>query len=168
MTIFLKENKTIDDGNSKEDSNNVDKFESKAVEEAGSIDPSCYKYEGEDCFYTEPASGVTYRWDKEKNQWVNKDTGDAQPASADPEQIQREQQNYKMEGGTYVYVDKLTNQNTNGILKLMCGMKWKMMQCLRMVMRVKKMKMLQRKKGKQDSTGRGKQLQVGTKQITRR
>lgn len=108
-----KENKikeTSDDGNSKEDSNNVEKSESKAVDEAGSIDPSCYKYEGEDCFYTEPASGVEYRWDKEKNQWVNKDTGDAQPASVDPEQIQREQQNYKMEGGTYVYVDKLTNQ----------------------------------------------------------
>jgi len=77
---------------------------------AGSIDESCYRYEGEDCFYTEPASGVTYLWDKEKSLWVNKETGVAQAASANQDQIQKEQQNYKMEGGTYVYVDKLTNQ----------------------------------------------------------
>jgi len=108
-----KENQGKDineDIKSNEDSNNVDISKTKVGEEAGSVDPSCYKYEGDDCFYTEPASGVTYRWDKEKNQWVDKVTGVAQTASVDPEQIQKEQQNYKMEGGTYVYVDKLTNQ----------------------------------------------------------
>eukprot|EP00092_Neocalanus_flemingeri_P018482 GFUD01020002.1.p1 GENE.GFUD01020002.1~~GFUD01020002.1.p1 ORF type:complete len:583 (-),score=207.57 GFUD01020002.1:2-1750(-) len=109
-----KENETKDSSEKdidleKSNSNNVNKSESKATE-AGTIDPSCYKYEGEECFYTEPASGVTYRWDTEKSQWVNKETGEVQEASADPEKMEKEQQNYKMEGGTYVYVDKLTNQ----------------------------------------------------------
>jgi len=87
----------------------VDRNESKSTE-SGPIDESCYKYEGDECYYTEPASGVVYRWDKENNQWVNKETGEAQPASCDSDQMKQQQQNYKMEGGTYVYVDKLTNQ----------------------------------------------------------
>jgi len=106
-----KENQVQASSNDSQIKENADRSEAKEKGEAGSsVDESCYRYEGEDCFYTEPASGVTYLWDKEKSQWVNKETGEAQPASEDQEKVQREHQNYKMEGGTYVYVDKLTNQ----------------------------------------------------------
>jgi len=92
-----KENRLKETETSKDTSENGDKTDS--------VDESMYRYEGDDCYYTEPVSGVSYLWDKEKAMWVNKDTGDPQPG-----QVQEEQKNYKMEGGTYVYVDKLTNQ----------------------------------------------------------
>ena len=111
-----KENPVKDSSNDSQTKENIDQTKSEeqgnSVSGAGgTIDENCYRYEGEDCFFTEPASGVTYLWDKEKSQWVNKETGVAQPATAaDQGEVQKEHQNYKMEGGTYVYVDKLTNQ----------------------------------------------------------
>jgi len=109
-----KENQVKESSNDSQTKENIDQTKSEEQGNSvsgGTIDENCYRYEGEDCFYTEPASGVTYLWDKEKSQWVNKETGVAQPAAAaDQEEVQKEHQNYKMEGGTYVYVDKLTNQ----------------------------------------------------------
>ena len=71
---------------------------------------SCYEYEGEDCFYTEPSSGVRYKWSKDSNSWVNTETGEKQASSEPPSSGEGAQQNYKMEDGTYVYVDRLTNK----------------------------------------------------------
>ena len=70
-----------------------------------------YEYEGDDCFYTEPSSGVRYKWSKVSNSWVNTKTGEAQSSGQPPGDGASEmQKNYKMEGGTYVYVDRLTNK----------------------------------------------------------
>jgi len=68
-----------------------------------------YIYEGDDCFYIEPASGVKFKWDNKKSEWVNNDTGEGKSPGHAYSNGQQ-QQNYKVEDGTYVYVDKLTNQ----------------------------------------------------------
>ena len=71
-----------------------------------------YDYEGEDCFYTEPSSGVRYRWSKETSAWVNTVTGESR-GPGDTATIGSDigaGQKYKMEDGTYVYVDRLTNK----------------------------------------------------------
>ena len=84
------------------DSVDVDKEELSEAAEVKPVerDESCYSYEGEECFYTEPASGTVLRWDRQSNTWVTRDQPDTSQASP----------NYKMEDGTYVYVDKLTGQ----------------------------------------------------------
>ena len=43
-------------------------------EPAKKEDSSCYRYEGEDCFYTEPASGAVFRWDKAAGSWAQVNT----------------------------------------------------------------------------------------------
>ena len=74
-------------------------------------DDTVYEYEGDDCFYTEPSSGVRYKWSKVSNSWVNTKTGEAQSSGQPPGDGAAEmQKNYKMEDGTYVYVDRLTNK----------------------------------------------------------
>ena len=83
-----------------------DKLKDKADDKTD----SCYEYEGDDCFYTEPSSGVRYKWSKDSNSWVNTKTGEKQVSSEPPSSGDGGQQNYKMEDGTYVYVDRLTNK----------------------------------------------------------
>ena len=71
-----------------------------------------YDYEGEDCYYTEPSSGVRYKWSKETSAWINTVTGESR-GSGDAATTGADigvKQNYKMEDGTYVYVDRLTNK----------------------------------------------------------
>lgn len=67
---------------------------------------SCYTYEGNDCYYTDPASGIRFLWDGVKNQWLNKETGEARDAETG--QPQAGQPNYKFDGQTYYYVNRLT------------------------------------------------------------
>ena len=69
-----------------------------------------YEYEGEDCFYTEPSSGVRYKWCKEASAWVNTLTGESRGSGDSSVAEEAAGQNYKMEDGTYVYVDRLTNK----------------------------------------------------------
>ena len=74
-------------------------------------DQNGYEYEGEDCFYTEPSSGARYKWCKESSSWTNTVTGERMdPGRGSGEAEAAAQQNYKMEDGTYVYVDRLTNK----------------------------------------------------------
>ena len=72
---------------------------------------SCYRYEGEDCFYTEPASGAVFRWDKAAGSWAQV-SGDQSKASSNRsgECPVQPTPKYKMVDGTYVYLDKLTGQ----------------------------------------------------------
>ena len=42
--------------------------------EASKEAESCYRYEGEECFYTEPASGAVFRWDKTAGSWAQVST----------------------------------------------------------------------------------------------
>ena len=69
-----------------------------------------YEYVGEDCFFTDPSSGVRYKWSGDSNSWVNTVTGEKQSSSAPATTDNAITQNYKMEDGTYVYVDRLTNK----------------------------------------------------------
>ena len=69
-----------------------------------------YDYEGEDCFYTEPGSGVRYKWSKETSAWINTVTGESRGSGETTTVGSESGQNYKMEDGTYVYVDRLTNK----------------------------------------------------------
>ena len=90
-----------------------DKIESLASDQDhnsdGKVDENGYEYVGDDCFYTEPSSGVRYKWSSDSNSWVNTKTGEQQ-VSAAQDNVANTQQNYKMEDGTYVYVDRLTNK----------------------------------------------------------
>ena len=70
---------------------------------------SCYRYEGEECFYTEPASGAVFRWDKTAGSWAQVST-DQSKASSNKGGESGVTPKYKMVDGTYVYVDKLTGQ----------------------------------------------------------
>ena len=76
--------------------------EEPAKKEDSSSESSCYRYEGEDCFYTEPASGAVFRWDKAAGSWAQVNTDQSKAGTDTPK--------YKMVDGTYVYVDKLTGQ----------------------------------------------------------
>ena len=78
--------------------------EVKEVEKAEK-DETCYHYEGEECYYTEPASGTVFRWDKQSKTWINRD--EVKTESENSSQVTPD---YKMVDGTYVYVDKLTGQ----------------------------------------------------------
>ena len=69
-----------------------------------------YDYEGEDCFYTEPGSGARYKWSKETSAWINTVTGESRGSGEAATPGTESGQNYKMEDGTYVYVDRLTNK----------------------------------------------------------
>ena len=89
---------------------NQDASESKSEEKPQT--ENVYDYEGEDCFYTEPSSGVRYKWSKETSAWVNTVTGESR-GSGDAVTMGSDigaGQKYKMEDGTYVYVDRLTNK----------------------------------------------------------
>jgi len=58
-----------------------------------------YTYEGEDCIYTDPATGfqVKYQWNKEENKWVVK------PSAAN-------EHKYEKFGDTYTYKDETTDK----------------------------------------------------------
>ena len=71
--------------------------EVKEVEKAEK-DETCYHYEGEECYYTEPASGTVFRWDKQSKTWINRD--DVKTESETSSQVTPD---YKMVDGTYVY-----------------------------------------------------------------
>jgi len=104
-------NKAEEDSNKE---NDIVTSETKDVKEDSkkeSEENSCYEYEGDDCFYTEKSSGVRYKWSNDENSWVNAKTGEKQGSTASVgASVSDIQKNYKMEGGTYVYVDRLTNK----------------------------------------------------------
>ena len=105
------QNKVEEDSNKE---NDIVTSETKDVKEDSkkeSEENSCYEYEGDDCFYTEKSSGVRYKWSKDENSWVNAKTGEKQGSTAPVDaSVSDIQKNYKMEGGTYVYVERLTNK----------------------------------------------------------
>lgn len=74
------------------------------------VSDGCYTYEGEDCYYTEPASGTRFLWNRIKNQWVNKETGEAREAGTQQQHQQQQtgHENYKYDGQTYYYIDRLS------------------------------------------------------------
>ena len=87
----------------------ADQKEQPAEKESSREAESCYRYEGEDCFYTEPASGAVFRWDKAAGSWAQVST-DQSKASSKNSGESGATPKYKMVDGTYVYVDKLTGQ----------------------------------------------------------
>jgi len=62
--------------------------------ETNKADPSCYRYEGEVCVYTDPETKSEYVWDKEKNNWTPKIGQEA------------DNTDYKYDGTTYTHTDK--------------------------------------------------------------
>lgn len=60
-----------------------------------------YEYEGEEVFYTDPATKVRYRWDTSANGWSSEDGGVTLPPAPDPSQ-----QQYEFDGSTYIHRDE--------------------------------------------------------------
>jgi len=70
-----------------------------------------YTYEGSECFYKDPSSGVKFRWCKDSNEWVDAQSGKSLPPSSDTHtQEEALQQNYRYDGDTYIYTDKLSGK----------------------------------------------------------
>jgi len=61
-----------------------------------------YEYEGEDVYYTDPATKVRYKWDKEKNGW----SSESGEITAPSNQQQPPSDKYEFDGETYVYRDE--------------------------------------------------------------
>ena len=97
----------------KETENQESKSDQKLTSDEKKQTENVYDYEGEDCFYTEPSSGVRYKWSKETSAWINTVTGESRGSGDATVTMGSDigaKQNYKMEDGTYVYVDRLTNK----------------------------------------------------------
>ena len=64
-------------------------------------DPSLYTYEGNDCIYTDPATGFQcrYQWDSKDGKWIQKKT-----------EIIGETPEYEKIGDTYMYKDQTTGK----------------------------------------------------------
>ncbi|XP_054014756.1 HIV Tat-specific factor 1 homolog [Hylaeus anthracinus] len=71
-----------------------------------------YKLEGQSYIYEDPASNVLYRFDREKNEWVVKETEEKKADDQNTEESARTEdpmKQYEFEGQSYIYKDPAIN-----------------------------------------------------------
>ncbi|XP_003491906.1 HIV Tat-specific factor 1 homolog [Bombus impatiens] len=64
-----------------------------------------YKFDGQSYIYKDPTTNVTYRFDRDKNEWMVKDTEETKTKASDDNEVRAQEGVFGFENDTHTYTD---------------------------------------------------------------
>lgn len=64
-----------------------------------------YKFDGQSYIYKDPTTNVTYRFDRDKNEWMVKDTEETKTKDSDDSEVKTQEGVFGFENDTHTYTD---------------------------------------------------------------